>query len=161
MTACPCNSGKDLKNCCGPIIDGMAQAETAEALMRSRYTAHVLGNFEHIANTHAPEIRSSYNVSSAKAQAQGTEWIGFEVRDVTDGGPDDQEGTVTFSARYIENEQTLMHRERAEFRREDGVWLYVDGKINPGVEQRRVEKVGRNDPCPCGSGKKFKKCCGA
>ena len=29
-----------------------------------------------------------------------------------------------------------------------------------GTYQRSSEKVGRNDPCPCGSGKKFKKCCG-
>lgn len=161
MTACPCNSGKDYNDCCGPIIEGATQAATPEALMRSRYTAHVMGNFDHVANTHAPEIRSTYNVSAAKAQAKGTEWVGLEIRETTGGGADDDVGTVTFTARFTENGQLNAHRERADFRREDGVWFYVDGKINPQIEPRRVDKVGRNDPCPCGSGKKFKKCCGA
>ena len=35
------------------------------------------------------------------------------------------------------------------------------GSQLPKVRQRKVQKVGRNDPCPCGSGKKYKKCCGA
>ncbi|MCR4376725.1 MAG: YchJ family protein [Rhodospirillales bacterium] len=161
MTACPCNSGKAFKDCCGPILDGSVRAATAEALMRSRYTAHVMGNFDHVANTHAPEIRSTYNASAAKAQSQGTEWVGLEITETTGGGQQDDTGTVTFTASYKENGQTYAHRERADFRRDDGVWLYVDGKINPGTEPRRVVKVGRNDPCPCGSGKKFKKCCGA
>ncbi|MBL4693592.1 MAG: SEC-C domain-containing protein, partial [Magnetovibrio sp.] len=60
MSTCPCNSGLDFDACCGPILDGATKALTAEALMRSRYTAHVKGNFDHVANTHAPEIRSTY-----------------------------------------------------------------------------------------------------
>lgn len=161
MTACPCQSGKDFAACCGPIIDGVAKAATPEALMRSRYSAHVVGNFEHVANTHAPEARSTYNVSAAKAQNKNTEWVGLEIRETSDGGADDEVGTVLFTARYNENGALHAHRELASFRREDGDWVYVDGKINPQSDPVRVDKVGRNDPCPCGSGKKFKKCCGA
>lgn len=161
MTACPCGSGKAFEKCCGPILADPAHAQTAEALMRSRYTAHVMGNFDHIAQTHAPEIRDTYNVSAAQAQGDQTEWVGFDVNETVGGGADDTQGTVTFSARYNDNGELHVHRERAEFRRDDGVWYYVDGKINPGIEPRRVDKVGRNDPCPCGSGKKYKKCCGA
>ncbi|MEK9660196.1 MAG: YchJ family metal-binding protein [Alphaproteobacteria bacterium] len=53
-----------------------------------------------------------------------------------------------------------MHHERSHFRRENGQWLYVDGEFNPKGQPLRVVKVGRNDPCPCGSGQKYKKCCG-
>jgi len=161
MSLCPCGSQKDFDDCCGPILAGTHKAETPEALMRARDTAHVVGNFDHIADTHAPEAQASYNKSAAIAQAKNTEWVGFEVREVTDGGPDDEVGSVTFTARFVEDGDLHAHRERADFRRENGVWVYVDGKINPQVEPRRVEKVGRNDPCPCGSSKKYKKCCGA
>lgn len=161
MSLCPCQSGKDFDDCCGPVLADSAQAATAEALMRSRYTAHVMGNFDHVANTHAPEVQSTYNKSAAKAQGQDTEWVGLEIRETEGGGPDDDTGTVLFTARYTENGDLHAHRERATFRREKGAWVYVDGKINPQGEPVRVDKVGRNDPCPCGSGKKFKKCCGA
>ncbi|MDH5489789.1 MAG: YchJ family protein [Rhodospirillaceae bacterium] len=157
---CPCGSGNDFKDCCGPIIEGSAKSKTAEQLMRSRYSAHFMGNFDHVAATHAPEIKETYNVSSAKAQAQNTEWVGLEITEVIAGGPNDETGTVTFTARFKENGDLHAHRERAMFRREKGEWVYVDGKINPQIEPRKVEKIGRNDPCPCGSGKKYKKCCG-
>lgn len=129
--------------------------------MRSRYTAHVQDNFEHVASTHAKAAQADYNVSAAKAQNKGTTWVGFEVTEVIDGGVDDETGTVTFTARYEENGELHAHRERGKFAREKGVWVYVDGKINPELEPVRVVKVGRNDPCICGSGKKYKKCCGA
>lgn len=150
MTKCPCQSGKDLKDCCGPILDGSAKADTAEALMRSRYSAHVQGNFEHVANTHAKAAKADYNISAAQAQNKDTTWVGFEVTEAIGGGADDETGTVTFNARYEEDSTPHTHRERAAFARENGNWVYVDGKINPELEPRRVEKVGRNDPCTCG-----------
>lgn len=161
MTDCPCTSGKAYEDCCGPILDGSDPAETAEALMRSRYTAHVKGNYDHIADTHAPEAQTDYNKDAAAAQFAGVEWLGLDIIATTDGGPSDDTGTVTFTARFRENGELMAHREKSLFRRIEGAWMYVDGDINPAIEQRRVEKVGRNDPCPCGSGKKYKKCCGA
>lgn len=160
MTLCPCNSEIDFDACCGPILDGTTKALTAEALMRSRYTAHVKGNFDHVANTHAPEIQSTYNTSTAKAQSKNTEWVGLEIRETKGGGENDETGTVLFVAKFMENGELNIHRELSDFRRENGEWVYVDGKINPQGEPRRVQKVGRNEPCVCGSGKKFKKCCG-
>jgi SEC-C motif-containing protein len=67
---------------------------------------------------------------------------------------------VEFTIRFRREKQDLIQTELASFRRENGEWLYVDGEINPKGPQRMVSKVGRNDPCPCGSGKKAKKCCG-
>ena len=160
MAQCPCGSGSDFDECCGPIIGGTA-APTAEALMRSRFTAFVHGDLDHIENTHAKEVRDDFNRSAAESTAKSVEWVSLEIRDTFDGREDDDTGTVEFAARFKKDGALQVHHERSNFRREEGRWVYVDGKMNPKGKPRRVEKVGRNEPCPCGSGKKFKKCCGA
>ena len=85
MRPCPCGSGAGLDACCGPIVDGAA-ARTAEALMRSRYTAYVLGNFCHLERTHAPETRGTFDRAAAEAAAGSIEWTGLEVRATSGGG---------------------------------------------------------------------------
>lgn len=160
MSLCPCGSGRGLEECCGPIVGG-APAPTAEALMRSRYTAFVLGDMDHIARTHAPEVREDFNAADAKRWSSESKWDGLEIRHIEGGGAGDEAGSVEFVARFRSGGQVHAHHELATFRREDGVWYYVDGQLNPKAAPRHVDKVGRNDPCPCGSGKKYKKCCGA
>lgn len=159
MTACPCGSGRDLSDCCGPILAG-APGATPEAVMRSRYTAYTLKEMPHLRTTLAPEALTDYDETAATAWARQAEWLGLEVLGTQGGGPDDQEGTVEFRARYRVKGQELAHHELSRFRRHEGHWLYVDGDI-PKPKTRHVEKIGRNDPCPCGSGKKYKKCCGS
>ena len=84
-----------------------------------------------------------------------------EAAEVVEGGKeDDEKGTVKFSFRYRKAGRDFSQLEIASFRRVDGDWRYDDSEVNPKSPPVRVEKVGRNDPCPCGSGKKFKKCCG-
>lgn len=156
-TLCPCGSGRDLDACCGPIIAG-TPAPTPEALMRSRYTAFVRGRLEHVDRTHAPEIRDDFNRAEAERSARECEWQGLEVKNATETG---DEGTVEFVARFKRGGQEIVQHERASFCRRDGRWFYLSGKINPGPPQRHFTKIGRNDPCTCGSGKKYKKCCGA
>ena len=68
---------------------------------------------------------------------------------------------MEFVASFKQDGQDYVHHELASFRKVDGRWAYVDGILDPKTGPVKVEKVGRNDPCPCGSGKKFKKCCGA
>jgi SEC-C motif domain protein len=156
MKVCPCGSGDSFEECCGPIVRG-APAATAQALMRSRYSAFTLGAFDHLESSLAPESRTQFSRTAAETMFKGVEWLGLEVRRVADGGAEDQTGTVEFVARFRESGREQVHHELASFRRDRGDWVYVDGKLLP----RQVAKVGRNDPCPCGSGKKFKKCCGA
>lgn len=156
---CPCGSGRPLALCCAPLIAG-APAVTAEALMRSRYTAYVRGELDYIERTHAPEAAGDFNRAQAEDMAGHVRWVGLEVGDTTAGGADDDTGTVEFIARFRKDGVEHVHHERAHFRREGDRWLYVDGEFNPRVAPRRVEKVGRNQPCPCGSGRKFKQCCG-
>ena len=160
MTQCPCGSASDLDECCGPVIGG-APAPNPEALMRSRFTAFVQGDLDHIENTHAAEVRDSFSRSAAESTAKSVEWVGLEIRGTSGGGEDDDTGTVEFAARFKKDGELQIHHEISNFHREEGRWVYVDGKMNPKDKPRRVEKVGRNDPCPCGSGKKYKKCCGA
>jgi len=161
MTSCPCGSGADLEECCGPIIGGGRSAPTAEALMRSRYTAYVLGNMDHIDNTYAAEKRDPATSARNKNPFEAVEWLGLDIFDTTGGGVDDDTGTVHFAAHFREHGKSLVHRERSNFRRDGGNWVYVDGELNPKGETVRSTKIGRNQPCPCGSGKKYKKCCGA
>ena len=78
------------------------------------------------------------------------------------GGKEDDRGVVEFIARYKQKGVEHRHHERSRFARgEDGRWMYLDGDTVKPPPVLRGEKVGRNQPCPCGSGKKYKKCCGA
>ncbi|MGL4602952.1 MAG: YchJ family protein [Iodobacter sp.] len=156
MTLCPCGSKLPLDQCCGPFVDG-AIAPTAEAVMRSRYTAFVLKKLDHIERTHAPEVREDFNRAEAERLADECEWRSLEIRRATEEGDTAQ---VEFVIRFRRDQKEMIQAELATFRREDGQWLYVSGDFNPQITQRHVTKVGRNDPCPCGSGKKAKKCCG-
>lgn len=157
MSLCPCGSGLALASCCGPIIDGELVAPSAEALMRSRYSAFVLRKLDHVERTHAAEIRDDFNRAEAERMAEECEWRSLEIRQVSEEA---DSAKIEFVIRFRRDKQDMVQVELASFRREAGAWLYAGGEINPQMPQRFVSKVGRNDPCACGSGKKAKKCCG-
>jgi SEC-C motif-containing protein len=159
---CPCGSGRTYAVCCGPLIEGTGQAQTPEALMRSRYTAYVLQEIPYLARTLHPGERDDFDEEGAVQWARESEWLGLEILGVTGTDPGDQIGTVEFKAQYNRDGVTQVHHERSEFRRVDGVWYFYDGKpVGAPQVRRATPKIGRNDPCPCGSGRKYKKCCGA
>lgn len=160
MRQCPCGSGATLDACCGPVIGGMA-AQTAEILMRSRYTAFATGDIGYLSRTLSTEARKDFDEADAEQTASNTRWQGLEVRAVKGGGEKDETGSVEFVAHFSLAGQRHAHHELALFEREDGRWVYTTGQINPKEAPRQSIKVGRNAPCPCGSGKKYKKCCGA
>ncbi|MCR6629490.1 MAG: YchJ family protein [Magnetospirillum sp.] len=157
MTSCPCGSGRGYDECCGPLLAGGAAA-SPEALMRSRYTAFTRADLDYLENTLAPEAKEDYDRGETETWVKEAKWDGLEVRGATMDG---DQGTVEFVARYKFRGKVLAHHELGSFRRHEGRWVYVDGVMNPRPAQRTADKVGRNDPCPCGSGKKYKKCCGA
>ena len=128
--------------------------------MRSRYTAFVKGNLDYIEGTHAKKVRDDFNRSAAESTAKSVEWAGLNIIKISGGDEDDETGTVEFAAQFKKDGELQVHHERAHFIREDGCWAYVNGVMNPKGEPKRTDKVGRNDPCSCGSGKKYKKCCG-
>jgi len=161
MKYCPCGSSEAFDKCCGPLIDGVAQAKTAEALMRSRYSAYAVGNIDYVSETHAPEAQTDFDRAGSEEMARTVKWKGLKIEATEAGGEGDDTGSVTFTARYVVNGQEQAHREVSSFRKVDGLWRYVDGDVNQTHQPRQVVKIGRNDPCTCGSGKKYKKCCGA
>lgn len=161
MDLCPCGSEKSYADCCQPMIEGDQTADTAEALMRSRYSAHAKKVFDYIFETTLPANRQEDERKGTAAWSRKLDWQRLEIRSVDAGGPDDEKGSVEFVARYRKNSKAFEHHEIAEFVREDGCWYFKDGQPPQPVQTvRQGPKIGRNDPCACGSGKKYKKCCG-
>lgn len=158
---CPCGTGRLYQDCCGPVISGERKASSAMELMRSRYTAYAMADVDYIVNSTHPDQRDSNDKEAIKQWAEKSEWLGFEVKGSEKGGEGDDTGSVEFVASYTDRGVKMQHHEMAEFRRLDGDWYFYDGKIVPLKPfVRPGPKVGRNDACPCGSGKKYKKCCG-
>ena len=160
---CPCGSDLIRPACCGPFLDGREHPPTALALMRSRYSAHVEARVDYLVETVAPESRATYAASGVRQMIEMVQWLGRSILGTSGGGPRDDEGTVTFEARFNAEGRDQGMWERSLFRRVDGRWAYVSGEVpSHGTRpvRRASPKVGRNDPCPCGSGRKFKKCCG-
>ena len=160
---CPCSSGRPFADCCEPILADSSKAETAEALMRARYSAYATGQVEFIQASNAPEGRAQVDLESSRQWSQQAEWTGLEVVATEGGGADDQVGEVEFKAHYAIQGRELTHHELATFRKGDaGEWMFVDGEEMAQEPFRREKpKVGPNEKCPCGSGKKYKKCHGS
>lgn len=128
--------------------------------MRSRYTAYTRADIDYVEKTTAPEARGDFDHDGSLAWAKQSEWLGLEIVSTQAGGPEDSTGTVEFIASYKLNGQETRHHEMSEFRREGRQWFFVDGKLVRDPVINSGPKIGRNDPCTCGSGKKYKKCCG-
>jgi SEC-C motif-containing protein len=160
-TACPCNSGLPYASCCEPLIRGVTAASSPEALMRARYSAFARQEMPYLLETLHPGQRSDYDEEGAAKWARESDWTGLEILDVKGDPATENSGSVEFRASYRRNGEKQEHHELAEFRKSKGIWYFFDGKmVSAGQYRREAPKVGRNDPCPCGSGKKFKKCCG-
>lgn len=160
MSKCPCGSGQEFSKCCEPFLKGEANPPTAEKLMRSRYSAFTVADVDYVEKTTDPSARGSFDRAGTTEWAKRSKWQNLEIVSTSEGGEKDTKGVVEFIARYSFEDQDQVHHERSEFKKRDGKWYFLDGKL---VQQpfRAEEKAGRNDPCPCGSGKKYKKCCGA
>jgi SEC-C motif-containing protein len=149
---CPCGSGLAYGQCCGPIHRGEHPAASAEALMRSRYSAYALGLGDYLAHSWHPDTRPGQPLESP------VKWVGLEIVSTDRGGPEDAEGWVAFCASYLDGDRLERMCERSRFVRFEGRWVYIDGVL--GQEGATGRRIGRNEPCPCGSGAKFKRCCG-
>jgi SEC-C motif-containing protein len=128
--------------------------------MRSRYSAYVKKELGYLLASLHPEHRTDYDEQSSRAWAEGAEWHGIRILKTIGGGPEDSEGQVEFVVSYTEKGNKQEHHELSTFKKENGAWYFATGKTMPKPIVRVDPKTGRNDPCPCGSGRKFKKCCG-
>ncbi|GHV96705.1 UPF0225 protein [Spirochaetia bacterium] len=160
MKSCPCGSGRAYAECCEPYITGKAKPPTAEALMRSRYSAYAEHEVDYIISTCVHRGKNDIDLKSTRDWSEQSTWLGLKIVASEKGGLADTEGVVEFEATYERDGLKEVHQERAKFKKENGDWLYDDGVVAPHTVVRSAPKVGRNDPCPCGSGKKYKHCCG-
>ena len=162
MDFCPCGSQKAYKDCCEKLHSANSEASTAEMLMRARYSAFVKNELDYVEKTHIPGTRD-FDKAEAKKWAESSIWEGLEVLKTHLGKENDETGVVEFKAKYKDSKDNhFNHHEVSNFKKENGKWYYVNGSI-VGIDpiKRAIPKIGRNEPCHCGSGKKFKKCCGA
>ena len=161
MSLCPCGSALEFDDCCNPVLKGKREAATAEALMRARYSAYTRCQVDFLHDSLHPAHREDHDRNATRRWAESSEWLGLEIAATEAGQAEDQEGLVEFIATFREKGVIKRYHERSQFRKEDGKWYFVDGQlVTPKPEVHTGPKVGRNEPCPCGSGLKFKKCCG-
>jgi len=157
-TLCPCGSKKEFSDCCEPFLNGTDIPTTAEALMRSRYTAYTCMDDKYLLATWHPDTRPKR--TNPSDDGDGTVWTGLSILRTEEGQSGDKTGVVEFIASCDANGKPFQLHEISEFSHDGERWFYVDGFDQMPVV-RESPKVGRNDPCPCDSGKKYKKCCGA
>jgi len=159
-TACPCGSQQPFDQCCQPLLSGQDHAKTAQALMRSRYSAFASGNIDYLIDTLHPDKRQPQDAELLTQALEHTRWLGLQVRGCEKGLEENDRGTVEFVATWSEGGQSGFLHEKSSFVKLDGRWYYVDGTLYD-TSGKNIAKPKRNDPCWCGSEKKFKKCHGA
>ncbi|BFU60816.1 MULTISPECIES: YchJ family protein [Rodentibacter] len=147
---CPCQSDRNYEDCCGVFHSHQALPETAEQLMRSRYSAYVLKNISYIVETTVPTQQPLLDIPLLSEWAETTHWLGLQI--LKTETLTKIQSAVEFNAVFQGEEGEQSHQERSIFVKIDGRWYFIDPTVPlPPMKQ----------PCLCGSGKKFKHCCGA
>jgi len=143
---CLCGSGRTANACCARYHGGEV-APTPEALMRSRYSAYARNRMDY--------IRATWHPTTCPEELPPDTATRWRRLDILDSGQSADEGFVHFRALWQCGDQWGVLEERSRFLRENDRWLYHSGEVS-----QRALTPGRNDPCPCDSGLKYKKCCG-
>lgn len=147
---CPCGRPSAFATCCQPYILAPLSAADPETLMRSRYTAFTISAADYLYQTWLPAKRHPALLTQLQQDfaQQKVQWLGLNVIEVQHLRED--EATVLFFARYQQQKQRGYIFELSRFLRQQEHWYYADG-----LQLKPV----RNQPCPCGSTLKFKRCC--
>ncbi len=124
---CPCTSKKTYDRCCGPFHAGTAAPETAEQLMRSRFSAYALGKVDYLIGTRPEAKRADESREELATYCKAVSCVGLKIIAKDKGGKDDDTGIVTFHASLQTNGRRSLHIETSSFARENGRWVYVDG----------------------------------
>ena len=151
MESCRCGSGADHSACCAPYLRGQEEAPTAEALMRSRFSAFCYEDATYLLRTWHPLTRPK----TLSFEGEKTRWLRLEIIDAPLPLEGESLATVEFKAHYLSKGRLGCLHERSTFTLEAEQILYRDGHRYAIAEV----KVGMNQPCPCGSQKKYKRCC--
>ncbi|CAB1219879.1 YchJ family protein [Acinetobacter bouvetii] len=146
---CPCGQG-DYASCCQPMHLGQAKAETAEQLMRSRYSAFAKHEIDYIVQTTAIGQQQALDVAAIADWSKANQWLKLEVVQAQEK-LDKNHAQVEFKAYYHDGKQAQVHHEISHFVKHEGGWYFLDPTTNMHITMKQ--------PCICGSGKKFKQCC--
>ena len=155
-TLCVCSSDKKYLDCCGIFHSAEQTPLTAESLMRSRFTAYAMQNEAYLLATWDSDKRPE-QINFSKEEAK---WTKLEIIKTKKGGEKDSKGIVEFKAYYIQDDEEYVMNEISRFKKLAGRWLYLDGLVKSVAKIGQQNNQGKNSPCTCGSGKKFKRCCG-
>lgn len=153
---CLCGSQADYSACCQPFHDYTEVPHTAECLMRSRFTAYAKQNVDYLLKTWDVSKRPK-EIDFSKEEV---EWTRLEIVSTKKGGEKDSKGLVEFKAFYRQDDEEYVMKEMSRFIKTAGQWKYLDGLVNSVAKAGQETNQGKNAPCSCGSGKKFKRCCG-
>ena len=127
---CYCCSGKEFEDCCQPFIIGAMKPSTAEALMRSRYSAYATIAVEYLIKTTHPSVRKFHDAQIIENWAKSSVWQKLEIVSTKEGEAKDKKGIVEFKAYFLDaKQQPQIHHERSNFAKELGKWFFVDGKV--------------------------------
>lgn len=149
LEICPCQSGKAYRFCCNIIHLDLDEAELPEQLMKARYSAFVLCKEAFILNSWAFETRPEQLLLNDR-----TRWISLEITGSDPVSTGTSSASVSFIAKYLEENKVYTVQERSTFIKRSNCWYYLDGD-----SENSFQVLGGNTACPCGSGKKFKRCC--
>lgn len=125
---CPCGSQNPYERCCEPYHKNF-QAPTAEALMRSRYSAFVFGLVNYLFETTHPSHRSHNLKAEIALTCKALAWTKLEVLSAWQGGINDKVGKVSFRASFVQEGKNGLHGEHSRFKRYGKAWMYVDGEV--------------------------------
>jgi SEC-C motif-containing protein len=153
---CLCGSQLAYSLCCQPFHENKQRPLTAEALMRSRFTAYAKLNKTYLLDTWIADKRPE-EINFSK---EDVEWTKLEIVDIKKGGAKDSKGIVEFKAYYMQEDEEYAMNEISRFKKVAGKWFYMDGLVKSIKKANLQTNQGKNAPCSCGSGKKFKRCCG-
>lgn len=148
---CPCQSGKSYTDCCQPFHLHQMIPDSAEKLMRSRYTAYTQVNIPYIVETTVPAQQPLLDQQAMQLWGDETDWAGLKI---ISHQPfvSKIHSWVEFKAFFNIENGIDAHHERSLFVLISGRWYFVDPTVPLPIQKQ---------PCVCGSGKKFKHCCGA
>lgn len=150
-TDCPCDSAKGYADCCQPLHNGQP-APSPGRLMRSRYSAYTLGLIDYLVLTTWPAQQPGLDRQAMTDWSHNSRWLGLSVEHESTVQEDTDRAQVTFTARWADADGSAhKQRECSSFVRLNQRWYFITPEI--------TVSTGRNEPCPCGSGRKFKQCC--
>jgi len=155
-TSCLCGSGQEYSICCQPFHNKVKVPVTAEALMRSRFTAYAQKNDSYLLETW-DSAKKPKSIDFSKEEAI---WTKLSIVKLKKGSEKDSKGIVEFKAYYSLDNELYVMNEISRFIKVAGRWLYLDGVVKSVAKADQQSNQGKNALCSCGSGKKFKRCCG-